>query len=102
MLEPNQNNTQLIPWKHYLTISMESLLAFYISTFCIAVYFTHRGTNWIIQGAILILLYLFVIFACIKRVIQHLPLPALMLIIPLAPLIALTIVISLIPVLQNL
>lgn len=102
MHESKQNDTQLVPWKHYLTISMESLLAFYISTFCIAMYFTHRGTDWVIQGGILILLYLFVIFTCIKRVVQQLPIPALMLIIPLAPLIALTIVISLIPVLQNL
>lgn len=102
MLSSDQSNTQIIPWKHYLTITTESLLAFYISTFCIAMYFTHGGAAWIIPSGILILLYLFVLFVCIKRAIQQLPLPALMLIIPLAPLIALTIVISLIPLLQKL
>jgi hypothetical protein len=95
------NKTSLLPWKLYLTITVESLLTFYIATFCVAMFFIHHGTNWIIPGIFLGLLYAFVIFACSKRVIQSLPLPALMLIIPLAPLIAIIIIVSLIPVLQN-
>lgn len=96
-----ENETSLLPWKHYLTITAESLLTFYIATFCVAMFFMHHGANWIIPGIMLGLLYAFVIFVCAKRVIQSLPLAALMLIIPLAPLIAIIIVVSLIPVLQN-
>lgn len=81
---------------------MESLLTFYLATFCIAMFFTHRGTDWIPYAVLLAILYAFVIFVCIKRLIQTLPLPALMLIIPLAPLIVIIMVISLIPILQKL
>lgn len=95
-----QETESLVPWKFYITITAESLLAFYLATFCIAMYFTHRGPSWIMMGVVLAILYLFVIGVCIKRVIEKLPIAALMLIIPLAPLIAITIVISLIPVLQ--
>jgi hypothetical protein len=101
MVATNQS-TNLLPWKKYLTITLESIFAFYIATFCIAMFFVHRGSGWKLIGTLLGILYAFVIFACVKRVIQSLPLPALMLIIPLAPLIALIMVISLIPVLQNL
>ena len=98
----NKNNTPLVPWKTYVTITLESLLTFYLATFCVAIYFTHRGVGWIIPGIILIALYLFVIVACAKRIIDKLSLAALMLIIPIAPLLALIIVISLIPLLQHL
>lgn len=99
-----QNETpetnELIHWKSYLTITAESLLAFYMATFCVAIFFTHQGSQWLLISILLVILYLFVIGVCVKRVIQTLPLQALMLFIPLAPLIALFIVISLIPVLQ--
>lgn len=93
--------SSLIPWKIYLKITVESLLTFYLATFCVAMFFTHRETDWILNAIILGLLYAFVIFACIKRLVQTLPLPALMLIVPLAPLIVIIMVISLIPVLQH-
>lgn len=101
MPQPDSTHTSLLPWKRYLIITTESLLAFYIATFCLAMYFTHRGTGWIFQGILLAILYAFVIFACATRVIQKLPVAALMLIIPIAPLIALIIIISLIPIMQN-
>jgi membrane-associated HD superfamily phosphohydrolase len=97
----NTENTSLFPWKHFILITTESLLTFYIATFCVAMYFTHRGPDWVFQGIILGILYAFVIFACGKRVVQNLPISALMLIIPIAPLIALIIVISLIPILEK-
>lgn len=101
-MKPDKRNaTSLLPWKSYLLITLESLITFYIATFCMAMFFTHHGENWIIPGVILGLLYAFVIFACAKRVIQGLPLPALMLVIPIAPLIAIIIVISLIPILEK-
>jgi hypothetical protein len=91
----------LLPWKLYLTITAETLLAFYLTTFCLALFFTHHGLDWIFSSILLVLLYLFVIIVCAKRVISSLPLQAIMLIIPIAPLLALITVVSLIPVLQN-
>lgn len=96
-----QTESSLIPWKVYLTITIESLLTFYLATFCVAMFFTHRGTDWVFNAILLAILYAFVIFACVKRIIQTLPLPALMLIVPLAPLIVIIMVISLIPILQK-
>jgi hypothetical protein len=94
--------TALVPWKFYLTITLESLLMFYLATFCVAMYFTHQGVNSIILSIFLVALYLFVIFGCAQRVIKKLPVAALMLFIPLAPLIAIIILLSLVPVLQYL
>jgi membrane-associated HD superfamily phosphohydrolase len=94
--EPN------VPWKTYLTITVESLLSFYLATFSLAVYFKYRGENWVIGGIFLAILYLFVIFACGKRIIDKLSLAALMLVIPIAPLIALIMVVTLIPILERL
>lgn len=99
-MNSTEDNKNLVPWKLYLTITAESLAAFYIATLCMAIFFTHHGTDWVMDAIILGVLYAFVIFACGRLVIKRLPLPAIMLIIPLAPLIALFIVISLIPILQ--
>ena len=90
----------LLPWKIYIVTTIETLLAFYIATFSLAVFFIHRGNNWHMQAFFLALLYLFVIFCCGKRIIEKLPISAVMLIIPIAPILALIIVISLIPILQ--
>lgn len=100
-IEQSQSKTQsTVPWKLFVVTSIESLLAFYLATFCMAMYFIHRGTNWVIPGVFLGLFYLFVIFVCAKRVIEKLSLATVMLIIPIAPLLAIIIVISLIPILQ--
>jgi hypothetical protein len=89
-----------INWKLYLTVTAESLIAFYLATFSLAMYFVHRPVNWLVTGIFLIVLYLFVIIVCAKHVFEKLPLSAVMLIIPIAPLFALIIVISLIPIIQ--
>lgn len=100
MTHNKNNETSLVPWKIYLSITIESLLAFYIATFCVVMYIAKNGLSFIIPSIILGLLYVFVIAACIRRTIQKLPISSLMLIIPLAPLIALLIVLSLIPILK--
>jgi hypothetical protein len=97
---PDKNETTIVPWKRYLLISSESVITFYLATFCLALYFTHQGFDYLISSIALICLYIFIIGVCIKRLIAHLSIAALMLVIPIAPLLALTIVISLIPVLQ--
>ncbi len=96
----NTRNTHSLPWKFYLTLTADSLLAFYLASFSLGMFITHRGADWMWQGILLGMLYMFVIFACSRRLIKLLPLPALMLFIPLVPLIAIFVIISLIPVLQ--
>lgn len=95
-------NDSILPWKLYLITTFESLLTFFLATFCIAMFYTHRGTDWILPGIFLIALYIFVIFALVKRVIDKFSWAAIMLIIPIAPLIALIMVVCMIPILQHL
>lgn len=99
MLTDNQTST--VNWKAFIIITFESLLAFYIATFCVGMFFLHRGTNWLWPALLLGLLYLFVIVVCAKRVFEKLSLATIMLIVPIAPLIALIIVVTLIPILEN-
>lgn len=91
-----------VPWKRYLKITLESVIAFYIATFCIGMYFTHRGTDWVFFGIVLAILYVFVIVICAKRVLEKLSMPALMIVIPICPLIALILVVTLIPIIERL
>lgn len=91
----------ILPWKLYIKTTVESLVAFFIATFCLAMFFVHHGQNWAIPAIILGVLYIFVIFALIKRIVEKFSLAALMLIVPIAPLIALIMVVSLIPILQK-
>lgn len=97
-----ESHKHFVPWKKYIILTVESLLAFYLATFSFALFFKHHGPNWIPLAVLLGFLYLFVIFACAKRLFQQLPIATIMLIIPIAPFIALSTVISLIPVLQHL
>jgi hypothetical protein len=91
-----------VPWKKYLKITIESIVAFYIASFCVGMYFTHRGNDWLFFGIILAILYLFVILVCAKRILEKLSMPALMLVIPICPLIALIVVVTLIPIIERL
>lgn len=94
------SHISVVPWKAYLTLTAESVLAFYLATFCLIMFFIHRGSNWQLSGSILVLLYLFVLFVCGKRLLAKLSLPALMIVIPIAPLLALILVVSLIPLIE--
>lgn len=89
-----------VPWKAYLKITAESLLAFYISTFCLIMYFVHNGFSSIVLSILMVICYLFVIGVCAKRILEKLALPAIMLVVPTAPLVALILVVSLIPVIE--
>ncbi len=96
----DKTTISIVPWKHYIKITVESLLAFYVATFCVGMFFMHGGRHHYLLATLLIILYLFVIVICSKRVLEKLSLPALMLVIPIAPLIALIIVVTLIPILE--
>lgn len=62
--------TSTVSWKPFVKITLESLISFYIATFCVAMFYIHRGENWLLAGIILALLYLFVIVVCAKRVFE--------------------------------
>lgn len=98
---PPESEDGFVPWKPYLIVTAETIAAFYIATFCLAVFFIHRADSSWVSIAIMVLLYLSVIAACAKLLFNRLSIAALMLIIPIAPLLALIMVISLIPILQH-
>lgn len=95
------NQVSKVPWKIFIVSTAESLLAFYLASFSLGMYFLHRPVNWFWTGLLLGLLYLLVIIICAKRVVEKLSIATVMLIIPLAPLIALIIIVTLIPVLEQ-
>lgn len=76
-------------WKFYTITVIESFLAFFIASFCIVMYYFHRDEGWITTGIILLLLYIFVIIVCVKRLIEKLSMAALMLLAPIGPLMVL-------------
>lgn len=85
--------------KLYIRITCETLLSFCLASFCLGAYFTHTHHDWFVAG-LMIMLFLFVCGTCIKRIIDHFSIAAIMLIIPIAPLAILIIAISLIQLLQ--
>src|SRR3990167_5410227 len=93
-------NDNIVPWKTYLYTTFQTIIAFYLATLSLAVFFTHKGDSWIPYAILMGILYVTVIGICIARIIQRFSMAALMIIIPIAPLLALVCVVSLIPVLQ--
>ena len=100
MSESDNNEVNHVPWRPYLILTIETFVAFYLSTLAMAVYFTHGGLNWALASGLMVVLYLFVIGACVTLLLKKLSSAALMLVIPIVPLLALGTVISLIPVLE--
>jgi hypothetical protein len=98
----HSDNSELLPSKLYLGTMVECVAAFFISTFCVAMFFSHLGGQWVIPGAILIGLYLFVLGGCIRLLVKRLPIAAMMLITPIVPLVALILILLLMPLLQKL
>lgn len=94
-------NTELtLYWKKYLRIGLETMLAFYIATFCIGYVLITPNEHWVIFATTMAILYLITIIICIRRLIIHFPLAAMMLIIPIAPLFVLITVVTVMPLLQ--
>ena len=88
------------PWKQYFVTIFKSMLAIYIAAFCLAMFYTHRGEHWIFTGTIMGVLFLFVFIICIKRIIETLPMAALMIAAPTLPLVLLLLLLSLLPIVQ--
>jgi hypothetical protein len=98
------DNQITLSWKQYVLTVTEAWIAFCIATFAIGMYFSHLENNaWTLIFAILmVIFYFFVIIVCIKRMVERLPIAALMLLVPIAPLAVLLLVISLLPIIQTL
>ena len=96
MMKNEPNNTK--PWKQYLVIVAKTMLVLYAATFCLALFIAHHGANWIVPGVVIGILYVGVFILCVKRIIQSLPMPALMIAAPTLPLVLLLMVLSLLPV----
>lgn len=93
-------NRGIAPWKRYIFTTLECLIAFYIATFCMALNFFKYGVSSPAASIMLGILYIYVIYLCVRLIVQRFSLAALMLIVPIAPLIALIMVVTLIPILQ--
>lgn len=87
-------------WQRYTIVIIESMIAFYIATFCLIIYFYNYGSKDIFLSVVIGLLYLFVLFVSVQRLIVKLPLAVLMILVPIAPLYALIVVVTMIPILQ--
>jgi len=87
-------------WKTYFITVTKCMFSIYIATFCLAVFFLHRGEHWILPGMFLVILYLFVFIVCVKKIIEKLPMAGLMIAAPTLPLILLLLALSLLPILQ--
>jgi len=87
---------------NYLLTSIECTTAFLVGTFCVAMFFSHLSPGWQLPGAVLIVLYVFVLFACTRLMCKHFSVAALMLLTPIVPLVALLFIIMLLPLLAKL
>lgn len=97
----NADDKTILPWRVYVGLTIQSVLSFYIATFCIAMYFLHHGREHVLLAISQVLLYIFIIGVTAKRIAQHFSPAALMLTIPIAPLLALIFILSMLPILQK-
>jgi len=97
------NNTNApLALKRPAIIIIESFLAFVVSTFCMAFFFSHLSPGWLISGLFLIALYVFVLAGIGIHLAKNLSIAVIMLLIPIIPLTALLLIIALIPLLEKL
>jgi hypothetical protein len=89
-------------WKHYLVITTQSIVAIYLASFCLGIFFVHRGDHWAIPAVILGVLYAFVLVVSVQRIVKELPMAALMIAAPTVPLIILLLLVTMLPILQML
>lgn len=98
------SDRDIITWKKYTITIIEVWLAFCIATFSLLVFMANlsRQPAIIAEAVLLAILYLFIVFVCIRRLVQRLSVAALMIMVPIAPLAVLLLVVSLLPVIQQL
>jgi hypothetical protein len=99
--QKNEDPTQIAPWKAYAKVTFESVASFYIASFCMAVFFVRQGSDSILLSIFMVALYLFIVGATVRRIVQKFAIAALMLIVPIAPLLVLIIFVTMIPILER-
>jgi hypothetical protein len=92
----------MAPWKSYTKLIFESIIAFYVATLALAVFFLLQGRQFPGLAVLQVMLYVFVVGVITRRVIRTFSAPALMLTVPIAPLLVLILVLSMLPVLERL
>lgn len=102
MNDKKLSNTTPTGWKFYTVTIVQVWVVFSIVTFVFGLYLTHLGVDHLIVTIVMALLYIFVIVCCIKRLVERLPVAALMLLVPIAPLAVLLLILSILPILQQL
>ena len=100
MKQDHHSSSVHISSKPYIMAVAEAIFFFTIATFCLGIYFTHQGAEYIFSSVIIIALYLFVVITSIKFLVQRSSIAAIMLMIPIAPLLILIIVVALLHILQ--
>ena len=88
------------PWQQQMILCLQSVLAIYLATFCVSLFFMHHNEHWVMPAVLLGLAYAVVIVVSIKRLIQGLPMPVLMIAAPTVPLIILLLIITLFPIMR--
>ena len=87
-------------WKKYTLRVVLAMIAFYLATFSLIIYFYYHQSNQVLIDCVTVGLYLFILFAIVKRLAETLPLAVLMILIPIAPLYALIVIVTMIPIIQ--
>jgi hypothetical protein len=98
----NTETTDIVPWRYYTKITIESVGSFYAASFCMAMFFIHQGKDSLALSLLMVSLYLFIIGATVRRIVQKFSIAALMLIVPIAPLLVMIIFVTMIPMLERL
>lgn len=102
-MEPSPKDLAIpTTWKNYLFICLKFLGIFYLSSFCLALFFLHKAPHEWLLSILMGLLYLFILIISLRKMIKQLPMAALVLASPLIPLFMLIIVVTMVPILQNL
>jgi hypothetical protein len=104
MMNSTDQKEDILPWKYYAATLAEVAIAFSLATFSLMLFMTHLDSSLAtkILAVSLVGLYIFVIFFCIKRLIERLSAGALMLMVPIVPLAVLLLVVCLLPIIQKL
>lgn len=89
-----------IPWKKYIYAVSETSLTFLLVSFCLGIYFTHGGYQYVFTSVFMGTLFLFAVTISIQRMVKAFSIAAVMLMIPIAPLLVLIIAVALIHLLQ--
>lgn len=100
MNKQKESHREMLPWRLYTTVAIQSLILFYVATFLVALYFSSNGLASITKTVLTIACYLTIIGLILRKVVKKFSIAALMLIVPTAPLIAMIFLLTMLPILE--